>query len=207
MRCPSVAAHTTLRHDILKWILRHVMHRAGVASTQEPTLHRLPGLAGGAGTSATGASTRVEARGDILLALLGGITIADFSITHPLAINTLAAAATTASAAAARREQQKCATYSRVEPNGYPFVPFSVESYGGIGQLVMKLLHALGDEAAGPGGVTRASFVACALQEICIGLCMGNFFMYRACLGMFEKFSGTGFRAGMRVPTDEHGLL
>jgi hypothetical protein len=126
----------------------------------------LPGLAGGAGTSATGASTRVEARGDILLALPGGITIADFSITHPLAINTLAAAATTAGVAAARREQQKRATYSRVEPNGYPFVPYSVESYGRIGQPAMKLIHALGDEAAGPGGVTRASLVASALQEI-----------------------------------------
>jgi hypothetical protein len=29
-----------------------------------------------------------------------------------------------------------------------------VESYGRIGQPAMKLLHALGDEAAGPGGVT-----------------------------------------------------
>jgi hypothetical protein len=183
------------------------VHRAGIASTQEPALRRLPGLAGGAGTSATGASTRVEAPGDILLALSGGITVADISITHPLAINTLAAAAKTAGVAAARREQQKRATYSRVEPNGYPFVPFSVESYGRIGQPAMKLLHALGDEAAGPGGVTRASFVAGALREISFGLCRGNFFMYRACLGMFAKSSGTGFRAGMRVPTDEHGLL
>jgi hypothetical protein len=31
--------------------------------------------------------------------------------------------------------------------------------------------------------------------------------MYRARLGMFAKSSGTGFRAGMSVPTDEHGLL
>jgi hypothetical protein len=93
-----------------------------------------------------------------------------------------------------------------VEPNGYPFVPFSVESYGCIGQPAMRHSHALGDEAAGPGGVTRAPFVAGALREISVGLCMGNFFMYRACLGMFEKASGRGFRAGMRVPTDESGL-
>jgi hypothetical protein len=98
MRCPSLAVHTTMRHDILKGILRRVVHRAGIASTQEPALRRLFRLAGGAGTSATGASTRVEARGDLLLALPGGITIADISITHPLAINTLAAAATTAGA-------------------------------------------------------------------------------------------------------------
>jgi hypothetical protein len=69
-----------------------------------------------------------------------------------------------ACAAAARWDQQKRATYSRVEPNGYPFVPFSVESCGRTGQLAMKLLHALGDEAAGLGGVTQASFVAGALR-------------------------------------------
>jgi hypothetical protein len=31
--------------------------------------------------------------------------------------------------------------------------------------------------------------------------------MYSACLGMLAKSSGLGVRAGMRVPTDEHGLL
>jgi hypothetical protein len=67
----------------------------------------------------------------------------------------------------------------------------------------MKLLHALGDEAAGPGGVTRASLVAGALRETSVELCRGTFFMCRACLGMFAKSSGTGFRAGMSVPTDE----
>jgi hypothetical protein len=50
-----------MRHDILKGNLRRVVHRAGIASTQEPALRRLPGLD--------------EARGDILLALPGDITI------------------------------------------------------------------------------------------------------------------------------------
>jgi hypothetical protein len=101
MRCSSLAAHTALRHDILKGILRLVVHRAGIASTQEPDLRRLPGLPGGAGTSALWAPAPVEARGDILLALPGGVTIADISVIHPLSINALPAAAQTASAAAA----------------------------------------------------------------------------------------------------------
>jgi hypothetical protein len=71
----------------------------------------------------------------------------------------------------------------------------------------MQLLRALGDEAASPGGVGRASFVAGTLRELSIGLCWGNFLMYRTCLGMLATSSGTGFRAGMRVPTDEHGLM
>jgi hypothetical protein len=57
MLCLSLAAHTMLRHNILKGILRSVVHRAGIASTQEPALRRLPGLAGEAGISASGAST------------------------------------------------------------------------------------------------------------------------------------------------------
>jgi hypothetical protein len=57
---------------------------------------------------------------------------------------------------------------------------------------VMKLLHAQGDEAPGPGGVTRVSFVAGALREISVGLCRGNFLVYRAYLGMFAKSSGMG---------------
>jgi hypothetical protein len=203
MRCSALAAQTTLRHDILKGILRRVVLRAGIASTLEPPLRRLPGLLEGPGTSADGSACRPEARGDILLATPQGIAIVDVSLIHPLSLNSLSAAATTAGSAAARRDQQKRASYARVEPNGYAFVPFSVESYGRLGQPAMKLLHALGEEAAGPGGVTRASFVAGALRELSIGLCRGNFFMYRASVGMLARVSGRGFRAGLDVPTDE----
>jgi hypothetical protein len=50
-----------------------------------------------------------------------------------------------------------------------------------------------------------ASFVACALRELSIVLCRGNFFVYRACPGILAKSSGMGFRAVMCVHTDEHG--
>jgi protein involved in sex pheromone biosynthesis len=49
-------------------------------------------------------------------------------------------------------------------------VPVSVESYGRWSHPAIKLLHTLGEMAAGPGGVSRASFVAGALQELSIGL-------------------------------------
>jgi hypothetical protein len=67
----------------------------------------------------------------------------------------------------------------------------------------MHLLHSLGDEAAGPGVVTQASFVNGALRELHVGLCRGNFFAYRASVGMLARSSGASFGAGMRVPTDE----
>jgi hypothetical protein len=59
-------------------------------------------------------------------------------------------------AAASAQDQQKRCTSSRVEPSGCCVMPFSVESYGRLGQHAMKLLHEL--KAAGPRGVTRASF-------------------------------------------------
>jgi hypothetical protein len=75
-------------HDILKGTLRRVVHRAGSACAQEPTLCHLSGLIKGAGNAATGTSTCVEARGDILAALTDGITIADISVIHHLSIDT-----------------------------------------------------------------------------------------------------------------------
>jgi hypothetical protein len=62
-----------------------------------------------------------------------------------------------------------------VEPNGSGFVPFSVETYGRLAHPAMKVLHDLGEEAAGPGGVSRSSFMAGALKELSVGLCRGNF--------------------------------
>jgi hypothetical protein len=109
----------------------------------------------------------------------------------------LTRAASTAGAAASHRDHQKRTTYSRLEPNGHEFVPVFVDSYGRLSELAMKLLHTLGEEAAGPGGVSRAPFVAGALRELSVGLVRGNYFLYRAPVGMLAWSSGACFR-----PTD-----
>jgi hypothetical protein len=46
-------------------------------------------------------------------------------------------------------------------------------------------------------------FVADTLRELSVGLCRGNFLLYRASGGMFARVSGRGFRAGLAVPTEE----
>jgi hypothetical protein len=43
-----------------------------------------------------------------------------------------------------------------------------------------------------------------ALQELSVGLIRGNFLLYRASVGMLARSSGSSFRAGLSVPTDEH---
>jgi hypothetical protein len=128
-----------------------------------------------------------------------GIAIADVSVNvsviHTTPRNTLFHVAATAGAAASHRDRQKRTAYARVEPNGYSFVPFSVESYARLGQPAMKLLYSLGVEAAGPGGVSRAAVVADALRELSVGLIQGHFMLYRATVGMLARCSGSSFQA------------
>jgi hypothetical protein len=59
MRCSALAPQLTLLPDILKGILRRAVQRAGIASSLEPALRRLPGLAAGAGASTDGSPVRV----------------------------------------------------------------------------------------------------------------------------------------------------
>jgi hypothetical protein len=132
-----------------------------------------------------------------------GIAIADVSVVHQLSTHLLHRAALTAGAAASHRDHQKRTTYSRLEPNGYEFVPVSVESYGRLSQPSMKLQHTLGEEAAGPEGVSRASFVDGALRELSVGLAKGNYFLYRASVGMLARSSGACFRPGLARSTDD----
>jgi hypothetical protein len=106
--CSSVQGKATMRHDILKGILHQAIHRAGVASTLEPTLRRLPGLEAGAyGASGGTEAAGLEARGDILLALESSMLVLDVSITHPSGVANRRAAATTDGAAATRRDREK----------------------------------------------------------------------------------------------------
>jgi hypothetical protein len=77
-----------------------------------------------------------------------------------------------------------------------------METYGRLGQPAMKLLHDLGEEAAGPGSVSWSSFVAGALRELIVGLCRGNFLAHQASLGVLARPSGSAFRPGLSLPTD-----
>jgi hypothetical protein len=201
MTCSSVQGKATMRHDILKGILRRAIHRAGVASTLEPTLHRLPGLEAGAYGASRGTEEEgLEARGDILLALECGVSVVDVSITHPSGVANRVAAATGDGAAVARRDREKRRTYGQLEP----FIPFSVETYGRLGKPAISFLGQLGLEAKEAGcKVSKSGFVAAAIRELSVGLCRVNYQMYRASLGLLAGVSGPGFCEGAAHPTEE----
>jgi hypothetical protein len=202
MVCTAVQGKATMRHDILSRILRRVVHRAGVASTLEPPLRRLPGLEAGATATGEGFS-RLGARGDVLVALESGMTVVDVSVTHPPGVALRAASAATDGAAAARRDAEKRRTYNRLAPNGYPLVPFSVETYGRLGKPAVVFLGMLGAEAMAGGDVSKSGFVAAALQELSVGLCKGNYLMHRASLGVLAGVAGRGLRPGADRPVED----
>jgi hypothetical protein len=53
-----------------------------------------------------------NSKGDILMALPQGISIADTSVIHPFSLNVISRAATTAGAAASHRDQRKRTAYA-----------------------------------------------------------------------------------------------
>jgi hypothetical protein len=67
----------------------------------------------------------------------------------------------------------------RLEPNGYPFYPFAVESYGRLVKNAIDLLGRLCKEAEWAGRrVSVSGIVASAIRELSVGPCRGNY-MYR----------------------------
>jgi hypothetical protein len=60
------------------------------------------------------------------MVLRSALTIVDVSVVHPPSANTLSAAAATIGAEGALGDALKRASYSRVEPHGYPLGPFSL---------------------------------------------------------------------------------
>jgi hypothetical protein len=87
-----------------------------------------------------------------------------------------------------------------LEPNGCEFVPVFVELYGRMSQPAMKLLHTLGEESVGIGGILRASFVESSLRELSVGLIRGNYFRYRVTVGMLARSPGACFCPGLAGP-------
>jgi hypothetical protein len=119
---------------------------------------------------------------------------------HPPGVANRAAAARTNE----ERDREKRRAYCRLEPHGYPFTPFSVESYGRLGKPAMDLLSKLGEEAEDTvRQCGKAHFVSWTLRELSIGLCKGNFHMYRASLGLLAGVTGRGLRLGAAFPMEE----
>jgi hypothetical protein len=195
MTCTALNGAMTLRHDIIKDTVRRIAQRATVASSAEPVLRPLRGA------QAAALSSRQDARGDILLVLPEALTVIDVSIIHPAASTYMGQAASTDGGAAATRDQEKRARYQLSNPDGYDFIPFSVETFGRLGKPAMALINTLATSAAASASLHKSGFVTNALRELSIALCRGNGAMYRRSMTALARASGTCLRAGLDVPT------
>jgi hypothetical protein len=93
-----------------------------------------------------------------------------------------------------------------VDPNGYPFVPVSIESYGRLGMPAMKVLHDLGNDAASPEThFSRAMFVAGALRELS-GAAHDKCAMHQASTGFLAHVTGRSLRMGMGYNKEQQAL-
>jgi hypothetical protein len=76
--------------------------------------------------------------------------------------------------------------------------------HGELGQPEMTLVPTLGDEAAGPGGRSRASFVARALRNVVMGSVGDTHCTCCASLGVLARVRRQHVGSGMTARTDEH---
>ena len=126
-----------------------------------------------------------------------GLTVADVSVIHP-ASTTYVHSAQPTGGAATLRNAVKIAKYTSTDPNGYAFIPRTMESYGPLGKLPMGLLNTL---AATASGAVKNAFVANAPRELSIGLCRGNGALYCRALDVMARASEIAFEAGLKAST------
>jgi len=200
MVCSTQSARHQL-HEFTGGAIRGAIGSAGVASSREPRVHDLPG-----GDQARHAQ-HAGARMDIVVLLdPEGIVALDQSIIHPAADSYSAEAALREGAAAEKRDASKRAAYATVDPHGYHFVPFTVESYGRIGKPGMQFLRKLAQvasQAPGVQGFDKGRFMEMALRRISVALCNGVAMMCRVGAQRFAAGVGLNYDPGLSDPVDD----
>ena len=195
LTCTRHGGTMTLRHNMITQDWRRIASRAGVSSSVEPEINKLPGFR-------AAPNVRPQSRGDILVVLPEGLTVCDVSVVHPAA-STYVHKARFPGGAAAERDRVKTIKYHTADPNGYAFTPLSHETYGRLGKPAMQLLNTLSIEASASGSVHKGDFVTNALRQLSITMCRANGIMFRRSLETLAKVTGTNFAGGLLIPTSD----
>jgi hypothetical protein len=147
------------------------------------------------------------ARGDLLFSLEGQQCVGEVSVIHPGASTYFAVAAKTDGGAAALRDAAKTALYRGYGAGCYRFLHLTVETFGRLGNSLMKLITDVSDQATqhGNGTFTREQFVTGVLREFSVCLCRRNASLELAVAGGFVRVSGGSYSPGLDQPTAEVG--
>jgi hypothetical protein len=84
----------------------------------------------------------------------------------------------------------------------YHFVPLWIETHGRLGKLFKDLVGTIGEvaEASSVGTFSDAQFVANALCELSVALCLWNALLEWAVAGFFARAVSSCFMPGQLVP-------
>ena len=77
--------------------------------------------------------------------------------------------------AAEARDKAKVRDHAKKGTPGYSFVPFSIETCGGLGAPADKLLKELADVTASTGACDRDAYLCWIKREISLSLIRGKF--------------------------------
>jgi hypothetical protein len=187
-----------LRHDEIMEFVRGVLLKGGVPSTKEPglaVLHPQP----------AGSRPPSGPRRDLLFSLEGHQCVGDVSAIHPGASTCCAVVAKTDGSAAARRDADKGALYRGYGAGFYRFAPLTVETFGRLGKLLMKLITDVSDQATEHGSrtFTHEQFVTDVLGKLAVCLCGRNASLERAVVGSFVRVIGGSYSPRLDQPTAE----
>jgi hypothetical protein len=169
--CPRIKAGIDLRHSVLCRELGAVAREAGYSVTSEPHVS----------VSRADGSEEQKGRADLELVRVNGdgtrVVFVDVSVVHPAAPSYLASSGEEPRELCVQvdqREQSKRGTYvAPAQSVGAQFVPFVLESHGGMGPAAARLLRDFDVDAVGVS-THGAQFGAWARARLSVALQVGN---------------------------------
>jgi hypothetical protein len=170
--CPRIKAGIDARHSVLCRALEDVARDAAYSVTSEPHVS----------VSRADGSEEQKGRADLELVRVSGedgtrVVFVDVSVVHPASPSYLVSVGEEPRELCkqvGQREQSKCNTY--IDPArsvGAKFVPFVLESHGGIGPSAARLLRDFEVDAVGISA-RGGQFSAWAHARLSVALYVGN---------------------------------
>ena len=193
MTCKKLSGVHTLRHNRIQNSVRYACSRAGCDTSYEPKEGPLQGIKAG--------EKGYGKRGDILVTTMEDMLNVDISVIHPAGQSIREQACKNGGAAAKYRERQKRRDHEKNGTPGYQFIPFSVESYGRLGEDADRLLKDMAERAASTGSCDRNGFLHWMRKEISLSLIRGNARIFSYYLGLLIRGTGVDFQEGATAPT------
>ncbi len=169
LACKQLVTHQIARHDNMVQVLVDCAKVAGYTCKKEPYLHVRP-------DNINKGDKHYDDRADILMMRHSQLLYVDVQICrptapfcmrqYPVAIQSIPLQSTL------KKEKQKQLKYGEISrKNNYDFIPFVLESLGGLGECAQRLIKTLAKQVT---GMSETQFIKHARRRISVALQIGN---------------------------------